>query len=126
MGYSGLSSWGDSDEAADLASYAVDAMVKKLRGGLRRKATSYNTDGPINVALIFEGFICKNKGFLTSYSPELVKLAEDTLTAMEKEITKGKKQSAEDWGGSSNKQMHLRAYKRMAKNLQKFIKDSET
>jgi hypothetical protein len=111
MGYMGLKHWGESDMAADLAHHAEQSLVKVLRKGLKEKGNEYNTPGPINVALFLEATIKD-----AHYNDELSRLILDTIELLEKLIAKTKR---EKWNDDSNKQMHMRAYRRMVRNLKK-------
>jgi hypothetical protein len=117
MGYMGLKAWGESDLAAGATSSAIKALVKSLRESLKEKGNSYNTEGPVNVALFFEAFIVPLKDeYNECYVDELYKLAEDTAKKLKKIIKQAEKA---DWDDSGNKADHLQAYKRMLKSVEK-------
>ena len=114
----GLDHLNDSDSAADLAFTVFSSMVKALRKGLKDKSNEYNTNGPVNVALFFEAFIVPVAEEYQDYS-DVWDLARDTKTELEKHLSMSKKA---DWGGDlENKKMHITAYNRMLKALNKFL-----
>ena len=51
-GFMGLSSWAESDEAADVAYEVAITTAKILTKALKQKANEYNTPGYVNVALV--------------------------------------------------------------------------
>lgn len=121
MGYSGLSCVGDSDMASDLAYGAVSAMAKALRKDLNTKENDWNTDGCVNIALFIEELIGKkDSDILVSLvsNDALVQLAKDDLELMQKKHKKAKKEKCDD---AESKSMHLKAYKRMIKSLERFL-----
>lgn len=114
----GLDTLGESDHAADLAYVALGSMVKELRKGLKEKANEYNTSGPVNVALFFEAFILPAKDEFQSYS-DVWDLARETKELLLEHKDRSKKS---DWGGDdANKKMHIDAYNRMLRSLDKFL-----
>ena len=119
MGYMGLSSWGESDSAADMTHGVMSAMAKSLKKALKDKGNQYNTDGITNVSLFYEGFLLPNKEEFAHYEG-LINVAKETVTQMGYKIMEAEKA---DWGfdGEENKTMHLNAYKRMVKSLNEFV-----
>lgn len=109
MGFMGLSSVCESDNAADLGYRVSDAVTKILKEGLKQTANEYNTSGPINVALIFEALIIPAKSSTYILDEKLVKIAQECILLLKKEKAKV---------GSFD-----RDYTRMIKSLTKFVKD---
>jgi hypothetical protein len=117
MGYMGLKHFQESDLASDSAYMMVGVMVKQLEKELKEKGNEFNTAGPENVAMIFEALIIP----LTKeyhYYDDLIQLADKTKKLLEDKVNKDKKS---DWDSASNRNMHINAYKRMIKSLEKFI-----
>ena len=119
MGYMGLSSVCDSDMASDLAHSAIKAQVKVLKKGLREIGNCFNTSGPENVGLFFEEFIIP--AYRGVICDELYELAQETSDALQKTIDITRKA---DWDDMGNKLIHLKAYQRMKRKIDKFIKDN--
>ena len=130
MGYSGLDHVSNSDSASDAASDVMDAMVKEMRKALKERANSVNTNGVVNVALMFCDMIipCQQKKYGDPYSchDSLVTLAETVVKKLDARI---KRESKNDWGSDAkdkeSKSMHLRAYRRMRRQIQGFIEGSD-
>jgi hypothetical protein len=121
MGYMGLTCPCDSDNASELKFSVIKGIVKKLRKGLKQKTNEYNTQGPVNVVLVFEEIILPISNHLWVHE-EMTKLASDTITELEKLI----KQSKEaEWSNEGNRQMHVKAYQRMIKSMNKHITNME-
>lgn len=126
MGYCGLDSWGASDMAADAVSSTIDAMVKVLKREIKDKGNEYNTDGILNVAFFNESFIYPaRKEYGGVYSEGLVKLLDDCRVKLEKKIKKASKESNEDWGDKANKDMHIKAYRRLLRKLKATLEEME-
>lgn len=118
MGYMGLNSVRNSDSASDLAYDAIGSMVKGLRKGLKEEGNEYNTNGPVNVALFFEAYIIPLAEEYQDYS-DVWDLARDTKTELQAFRNKMKEN---DWGKDvTNKKMHIDAYNRMLKALNRFL-----
>ena len=114
MGYMGLDSYGDSDEAFSFVAAIEKAIGKLCKKELKNRANSYNTSGWVNIGLFAEIWL-KDVSIYTDTDlyHSLVK-ARDMIKEDIKEIEK-----TEDWG---SKNMHLTAYRRIVKNLNKIIK----
>lgn len=125
MGYSGLQDVSDSDGASDLAGFAIDAIVPQLKKGLREEGNEFNTSGPVNVALFNEAYLYPVRKKLNCVGEKLLVVLESTRTRLKKEIVDSEKVSTEDWGGASNKRMHLTAYRRLLKKLDAVIEEIE-
>lgn len=117
MGYMGLDTYSDSDKAWDLSMVAINAMVDKLNEGLKEKGNSFNTKGPVNVALFFEAFIIPLEDEYSN-NDQIVMLAKKTRDAL-KDIRN--KSNELDWEDENNKKDHIEAYDRMLKSLNKFL-----
>jgi len=118
MGYMGLEHLNDSDMAADLASVVMDKMFKELKKGLKEKANEYNTNGAVNVALFFEAFILPVADEY-KYCGEAFDVALSAKTTLESQRANMK--ISLDWDDEVNKKMHLDAYARMIKSLDRFL-----
>ena len=121
MGYMGLKNWGAGDDAACTVHCIQDDMAKRLKVALKDKGNYCNPSGAVNVGLINESFIAPiamqfrdADGLL-----EVLRKAHDSLAD---ETVEAQKQSAAEWGGASNRRMHITAYKRLLKSLEKSIR----
>lgn len=114
----GLEHINDSDMAADLAYVVMDKMFKELKKGLKEKANEYNTSGPVNVALFYEAFILPVADEY-KYRPEAFEVALSAKKMLEERRAMMK--IALDWDDEANKKMHLDAYARMIKSLDRFL-----
>lgn len=106
----------DSDMAYDLHIEVQEAIVKILRKAEKVIENEFNTDGVLNVGMILQDLqpICNGDDvaeFMVKFIPRL-----------EKYIQQHEKISAEEWGGSDNKNSHIRRYKSLLKNLQAKMK----
>lgn len=123
MGYMDITLHG-SDMASDMCAAVTRLIISKLRSELDKYTNEFNTPGPVNVALFFEERLLPG-GFAKDYNGELQKLAEDTLSRMEKLYIESEKA---DWGADKRSQdskaRHLEDYKRLIKSLKSFISDS--
>ena len=124
MGYAGLKSWVDSDNAADLTHSIFVKIEQTLKRELKEKDNEMNTNGPINIALFFETFLCPIAKDLYSY-PGLCIVAKDTIDRLENENITVAKDKTAGWDSEKNRIDHLEAYRRMKKNLKKFIEDAQ-
>jgi hypothetical protein len=122
MGYSGLKTWNDSDNAADATYVALTSLGKSLLLKVKEKGNECNTTGAVNVALFNEAFILPIAKQLALADNETLKLAiTEAREMLHLEYEEAYSVSNEEWGGRANKQMHLRAYDRMLNNLDKSI-----
>ena len=118
MGYMGLDRVTQSDAASDLAYDMQKAMAKELKKGLKDRGNCCNTDGPTNVALIFEEMILPRRDSYIDCE-ELVDVAKETYDMLGKTIEEVK---GADWDGDKeNMKFHLNAFKRLQKSVKKFI-----
>ena len=117
MGYSGLESVADSDMAADLAGDIVDRMVSKLRKGMKVQDNCYNTDGCVNVALFFRDCVIPCDSYYCY--DELRDVAFDCIKLLEKKVEDAN--NDDEWDDDSNRKYHLTEYRRMARELRKFV-----
>ena len=117
MGYMGLDGITDSDNAADLQYMVAKAMAAQLKKGLKEKGNTYNTSGPINVALIFEEAIlpCLDTYL---YCDELMSVAVEAESMLAQMICP---YNIDEWGQKDNWTWHMKAFKRMQKSLKKYI-----
>jgi hypothetical protein len=121
MGYTGLEKIADSDNASDLAHNVFAAAAKELAKGLKEIDNGFNTDGYVNVALIFEACFCNVDDPCVYTNDKLRRIAYRAEKALLKRIAQIPK---EDWDCRTNKVYHLTSLKRMAKNLRKFLEQS--
>jgi hypothetical protein len=123
MGYMGLDCWQASDHAADFYSDIeecgkdVAKAVKMFGKELGNDANCYNTPGPVNIALVVEG------GILDSFDKKdkwkFIPIISTAVAKLDNMITEHKDDKDE------NIVWHVTAYKRMAKNLSKWIKENK-
>jgi len=123
MGYSGLTNVQDSDSASDMTADITDAIAKVLSKHLSENDNEFNTSGAVNVGLFNESILYPVRNSLGWGNDKLEKVLQRARKKLEKELESGKKTSAEDWNGGDNKQMHLRAYKRMLNKLDEVIEE---
>lgn len=122
MGYMGLESVFDSDMASDCAHDAIEAMVDSLSESLKDETNEFNTSGPENVALFFEEVLLPNAPTWILGYPKIVDLATKTKEKIDELITATKSADAADWDNEENRQYHVKAYSRMAKSIENFLK----
>lgn len=117
MGYMGLDSWIDSDNAADTFCDVCDAIAKILKKRLRDKAgdNEWNTSGHVDVGLIFEALFPEAE--YAGANEDLAVVAEKAKKLLDKDLEYMKKHKVGD-------AMHKGAYKRLSKHLGKFIKNN--
>lgn len=114
MGYMGLGCVCDSDLASDLAANTFTAMTKVLKKALKEKGNRFNTDGVVNVALFIEEHL-NPKNY---YGDDMDTLINDVKKLLKEKIEITKEA---DWNDDKEgKKYHLKCYKRMLKNLNKF------
>lgn len=89
MGYTDLSIQG-SDDASDLMGEIMEKMANVLRKEMKKKANEFNTPGCVNVGLVFEEVILRNKKIFGN-NGELYKVALETQKILERMIEKCKK-----------------------------------
>ncbi len=114
MGYMGLESVGLSDNASDLAYSVFGAMTKKLAKGLKEKGNEYNTPGFVNIALFVEQYLKPDKYY---GNDELYEIIEKAKGMLEEQI----ETMDGEWPNENNRKYHLKSYKRMVKNMNKFL-----
>jgi len=133
MGYSGLNTWGDGDDAAGLVADHVHHLVKVVKKGLGEKGNEVNPAGAVNVALMNESFILPvaKQLSLADYNDQLYEALLQARKLLFKEIDDLTETSTNDWAGSNgrtgaqNKRWHLTAYNRMVKHLSETIRTLE-
>jgi hypothetical protein len=124
MGYTDLQDWTGPDMAFDLVGFVTDDIIKRLKSALKEKGNEFNPSGAINVALFTEAFILPIAKPLARADGGYAKLEavlSDAYTKLGAEYEAGKKLSADDWSCVENKRAHMKAYKRMLKNLDKTL-----
>lgn len=119
MGYADITMVG-SDTASDLGCDIVDAIVKELKKALPDQGNRYNTNGCINVALVFEELI--NKAEFMLYDPDLLEIAEECKTLLGQHANEMKNAK---WSSLENKNWHLQRYNELLVELEKYITNSE-
>lgn len=115
MGYSGLSSWMDSDEASDFRLTIADSLNKLVKKELKNRANEFNTNGIVNISLLIEG-----KTFDANLLDE--KNRENLLLGLQKMIKEASAKN-NNWD-EGNRLFHLNAYKRLLKSVNKNITDN--
>lgn len=116
MGYTDISISG-SDMAADLGYSIADSIALLLNTELQNNENScYNTNGCVNVALIFEELI--NKTSFMSHEDELYKVAKECRHILEQDL---KNSVAAEWDSKDNKDWHINRYNELILELQKYI-----
>ena len=113
MGYFGLSHYQQSDMASDFVYTVLEAIAEKCEKQLKLKENVYNTDGATNIALFAESFLMDVEYHSDSRIIKVLIKARDQLIEMAKET-----KESEPW---RDKDMHVKAYARMIKNLNKII-----
>lgn len=102
---------------------ALAALAKSLKKSLKEKGNDFNTEGVVNVALFFEEFIVPlTQQYAEAYSDELNDVARKVVKKLEKLIEASK---SVEWLTPDNKKYHLKAYNRMLRNMNKFIKKGD-
>ncbi len=123
MGYMGLDCWQASDNAADFYSDIeecgkdVAKAVKMFGKELGNDANCYNTPGPVNIALVVEGGIIDS--FDKKDKKKFIPIISTAIAKLDNMITEREDDKDE------NIVWHVTAYKRMAKNLSKWIKENK-
>ena len=125
MGYSGLKTWGDGDDAAGLVAEHVQHLVKVVKRGLKEKGNEVNPSGAVNVALMNESFILPvaKQLSLADYDDQLWNALLLVRGYLAGEIDDLKHTPSEEWAGSGrrtasqNRRWHLTAYNRMLKHM---------
>ena len=105
-GFMGLSSWAESDEAADVAYDVAITTAKILTKALKQKANEYNTPGYVNVALVLVS-LSKSSVFHTD---EMRALAVTTLEML--------KTNQRRWAASDVKQQYQSLILKLEKAVQ--------
>lgn len=109
----GLNSWGESDNAADFDFTIGDVLNKLITKELKDQGNSYNTCGAVNIALLIESGRLSVAQFSKQNRLNLIELLEELiLEASDKS----------EWEDEENRKMHLNAYKRMLKSVEKQFK----
>ena len=112
----GLDHWNDSDAAADFVSNVIKLVGDECLKQVKIKENTYNTDGCVNVALFAEDFLkdlhINKEGPLYAALNKAVKsIGKNLLEVM----------SSPPW---RDKAMHVKAYRRMIKNLNKILSNA--
>lgn len=117
MGYTALTIIG-SDLAADAAADMIAVIVKSLKKSLKEKGSEFNTNGTVNVAMIFHEFITPNHNFAKLADEKLYKLAETVHARLEKIIEASQRA---EWDEGDNKRYHISRYKNFLASLKKYM-----
>ena|ERR1035437_1770106 len=112
MGYMGLGSVSESDNASDLAFNVSTAVAAVLKKGLKLQDNCWNTNGAVNVALVFEELIIPATDSAYFVDDEMLKIAAKCVLMLEKE----NKIATHEFGND---------YSRMITSLNKFIEDAK-
>jgi len=123
VGYFNLRKCGESDGYADLAIGLCQSIAKLLKREVKDRGNDCNPSGAVNIGLFNEAFILPiAKTYALHDQEEIGEVLKTAHAKILKEIARGQKMSADDWGGASSKRMHLNAFTRMAKNLETTLK----
>lgn len=114
MGYIGLGHWSDSDSAADFVFTVIETVTKLCKKELKDNGNTYNTNGAVNIALFAEEFLATHA---LQEGSDLYKILITTRDQIKEYLKTVKKQ--EEW---RDKNMHVIAYQRLIKSLNKIIK----
>ena len=82
MGFMGMGSVVGSDAASDLSARVWTAIVAVMREELVKDHGSWNTPGPVNVALVLEQLTHEGAGDSAVFHDGLTDLAEDTRSVI--------------------------------------------
>lgn len=118
MGYMGLKRWGESDMASGTYGNAVEPMLKVLSKSIKDKENAYNTSGPENVAMIIESGLLDT---VPDYYIEDYFNYKLLVKELQKRIDMAGPGNKEDWGDEKNRKFHYQSFKRMMKNVKKFL-----
>lgn len=118
MGYTDISI-GGSDRATGLVIDLAAAMLEVLKKEMTAETTELNTDGPINVALVFEEIICQSKAF--DNDSGLMKLAERCVKYLDENIYAIKQSKPSEWGPRNGKEYHLKRYQQLRRKIQNWL-----
>lgn len=117
----GLKEVGDSDRASDLLYAAQMAFIIVLKKDAKIKENTYNTSGHVNIALIVESGVFKEyPSYILEKLPWLY-----ITTELAKDIKDSDESTKDKWMHEKNRIEHHEAYKRMLKNVDKFLEDKE-
>jgi len=114
MGYMGLKNVGEVDDASGLLTEMKEAMLEVLKEGIKEKGDGYNPSGVVNVALIFEQYICTTD-IIDGWDHGWIRFANQVVRGLNREINEAEDHSG--WEDQGNRRDHLRAYKRMHKMI---------
>lgn len=118
----GLERWVQSDTAADLYTSVVKDLLGSLNKGVKEENNCVNTSGPENVAMIIES------GLLDSIPDFYIQDYFDyksVISGLEANIKMSGPGTESEWRSEDSRIMHNEAYKRMLKNVKKFLKEKE-
>ena len=127
MGYSGLTSWGCSDGAADDRGNMLQCMAESLEKSVKDTANCYNTPGCVNVALILEDktIFGKMEACDRAYFAPVAREAKRQLEVIIEEINEDLAEPDCKEDQRVNAVYHRKNFKRMCESLDKFIKAEE-
>ena len=114
MGYMGLDHYGESDMASGFVGTIEDAVGKLCKKELKDRGNTFNTSGWVNIGLFAEVWL---KDVTIYEDSELYRSLVKARDLIKEDIKEMKKE--DDWG---SKDMHLTAYGRIVKNLNRIIK----
>ena len=119
MGYSDITIFG-SDGACDMVFGIISGVVKTLNKELKEETTSYNTPGPVNVALFIESFLIDNDGWIDSGCDDIEDICHKTVKRLDNFIKDAQKKAA--WTTEENRLYHLSRYRELRKKVKKLEK----
>jgi hypothetical protein len=123
MGYMGLESYVESDNAADfhylVQKYLLDITktVDVFATEVKYVANCYNTPGPVNIALVVESGVLDKLPDI--HKKKLHASISEALAKLDIMITENKDDT------DQNIVWHVTAYKRMANSLSKWLKENK-
>lgn len=112
----GLNGWEESDNAAAFDITLEEVLNKLITKELKDQSNSYNTCGAVNIALLIEDGRLSVAQFNKQNRLKLIELLKEQILGVS---------DKSEWDDEENRKMHLNAYKRMLKNVEKQFKRFE-
>ncbi len=122
MGYTGLENWVQSDTAADMVYDAFANAPKALSRQLRsNEPADINTHKAFNVGMFVSCFLCHLEVEDIPYLDKFLLIAKRALKSLKSEINRCDKNYDPDEWDEESRHDHIRAYKKIAHKLERFI-----
>lgn len=118
MGYMGLESSSESDRAADLMNRVLDGIAEHLHEGLQEAGNSYNTDGCVNVAFVFDELLPQGHHEIYISCPRLREVARQCIAKLDALISEAQ---TIEWDNEDNRYYHLTHYRRLKESVERFV-----